>query len=527
MAYGAIVIGSGFGGAVAACRLAEAGERVLVLERGRRWQTTEFPRSSEDRWLFDVDEPEHQHGWIDLRVFRHIAVAQGAGVGGGSLIYANVSVPPEPFVFDEGWPEQITWDTLRPHFDTVGNVLNVQEIPDGQLTERYKLMRDAAQAVGDGHRLRKLPLAVRFDNNWNYESSSPGDQTRTQRQINAFGRQQGSCIHCGNCDIGCPVDARNSLDLNYLAAAEDHHAEIRPLHLVRNIEPENGRYRVHYQRLDNGETGSEVAERVIIAAGSLNSTELLLRCRDEHSSLPQLSQRLGQGWCANGDFMTTSFYDDRRVSPTHGPTITSAIDYLDGSDYGHRYFVEDGGVPDVIGNVMRAAFKRGPRANNLGTSLLYLIWKLALRGKLNNRDVFSNMMPWFGQAVDGPGGTMTLRRPWYRLHKRLMLDYDVKSSRPVVQAMINRHVQLTHATGGKAMVPPSWRWFRYLVTPHPLGGCNMGNSAAEGVVDYKGEVFGYPNLHVIDGAIVPRALGLNPSRTIAGLAENAMQEILQ
>lgn len=522
--FAAIVIGSGFGGAVAACRLALAGEKVLVLERGKRWRAEEYPRDLGDDWLFDVDEPEQQHGWIDLRLFRRIAVAQGAGVGGGSLIYANVSVPAEPFAFETGWPEEINYGELAPHYVTAGRMLDVQEIPAGQETARLQLVREAAAAVGEASRFRKLPLAVRFDPGWTYGGAMPGDANRSRFDTNAFGRRQGTCIHCGNCDIGCPVAARNTLDLNYLAVAEDHGADIRALHLVHNIEQANGGYRVHYRCLDSGRRGTATATRVIVSAGSLGSTELLLRCRDEHKSLPGISPKLGHGWCANGDFLTPATFEDRGVAPTHGPTITCAIDYLDGSDSGSRYFVEDGGFPDVVGNLMQASLRR---KRGFGSTLLYVMWRQVLRGNLKGRNAMSDLMPWFGQGVDAPGGVMTLRRQWFRRHRRLMLDYDVSTSKKVVQSMIDRHVQLSKALGGEPAVPPSWRWFKYLVTPHPLGGCNMGRNAGDGVVNHKGEVFGYPNLHVLDGAIVPRALGLNPSRTIAALAERAMTEILK
>src|SRR5258708_6319470 len=118
--FDTIVIGSGFGGAVSACRLAEKGVKTLGLGRGKRWKTEEFPRKLDDEWLFDPERPQQHHGWIDLRIFRHMAVAQGAGVGGGSLIYANISVPAEPFAFESGWPAEITLEGLKPHYDEVG-----------------------------------------------------------------------------------------------------------------------------------------------------------------------------------------------------------------------------------------------------------------------------------------------------------------------------------------------------------------------------------------------------------------------
>ncbi|MDT8894724.1 GMC oxidoreductase [Halomonas sp. I1] len=519
--FDAIVIGSGFGGAVSACRLAEAGQRVLVLERGRRWTTEELPRGPDDDWVFDAQAPQRHHGWLDLRLFPRVGVAQGAGVGGGSLIYANVFVEAERFVFDHGWPEEIDFEALAPHYATTGRMLEVQTLPEGQRTARHRLMREAAGATGAADRFRDLPLAVRFDEAWHYGLEDPHDPRHSREETNVAGLAQGTCVHCGECDLGCPVGARNTLDLNYLARAEDHGTEIRPLCLVYAIEPEGDGYRVRYRRLDGGDEGSESAHRVVVAAGSLGSTELLLRCRDQYRTLPAVSPRLGHGWCANGDFLTPALYAGRDVSPTRGPTITCAIDYLDGSDGGARYFVEDGGFPDVVGNALRAALERHAAGERLFEG-----WRLLLDGLLSGRDPHAHLMPWFGQGVDASDGVMRLERGWFDRDLALELDYDVRRSRPVVQALIERHKRLSSVTGGLALEPPSWSLFDYLLTPHPLGGCNMGTSAEDGVVDHKGEVFGYPGLHVLDGAIVPRALGLNPSRTIAALAERAMAEIL-
>ena len=356
MNYDTVIVGSGFGGAVAACRLASAGQRVLVLERGRRWTPDKFPRQPEDAWIWEQATPELLNGWIDLRLFDHMWVAMGAGVGGGSLIYANISIDAEPSAFESGWPSEITHDVLKPYYDRVKDMLGSGPLPDGQLTQRFKLMQDAAAKTGAADRFRKLDLAVTFDDDWNYGLPDATNPKHSKPWTNRFGKQQGTCVHCGNCDIGCDVQARNTLDLNYIAAAESAGAVVQPLSLVTHVSPADGGWRVDYDRLTDGrrEPAEASAKRVVLAAGSLGSTEILLRSRDEYGSLTDLSPHLGQGWSSNGDFLTPAFYPGRKIDPTVGPTITCAIDFLDGSQNGARFFVEDGGFPNLLGNFIQA-----------------------------------------------------------------------------------------------------------------------------------------------------------------------------
>lgn len=517
--FDVVIVGSGFGGAVTACRLAQAGRKVLVLERGRRWTPDEYPRGLDDAWLWDDSAPERCNGWIDLRHFGDMTVVQGAGVGGGSLIYANISVEAEPFAFDEGWPAEITYEALKPHYETVGTMLNVQELPDGQLTERFKLMREAADALGHGDRFRKLPLAVTFNPDWHYGLDDAHANRHSAPWTNAQGRAQGTCVHCGNCDIGCQVGAKNTLDLNYLAAAGDAGAEIRANHIVRSLRPVDGRWLVGLDRIEEGRLIPDevAADRVVLAAGSLGSTELLLRCRDQHRTLGNLSDRLGHGWSSNGDFLTPAIYSGRRVSPSRGPTITCAIDFLDGSEGGNRFFVEDGGFPDVLGNSIEDVAGTAGRAGGIVGKMVE-----AAAGLMGRGDPLSCVMPWFGQAVDSPDGRMYLGRPWWNpfARKKLRLDWPYERSEPAVSALATMHRRLSEATGGRAVVPPSWTWFRDLITPHPLGGCAMADDPRHGVVDGRGRVFGHHGLYVADGAVFPRPVGLNPSRTIAALAEH-------
>lgn len=510
MSFDVIVIGSGFGGSVTACRLAEAGRRVLVLERGRRWTRGNFPRKIDDPWLWSHSNPEARNGWLDLRSFSGMAVAQAAGVGGGSLIYANVSCE-APCAFDWGWPAGITYAGMKPHYGTVADVMGVQPVPGNQWSARMRLVKDAANAIGCGDRFKQLDLAVNFDADLPLAEVS-GDPLSVALVPNKHGANQGHCVHCGNCVIGCDALAKNTLDLNYLYLAEKQHADVRELHLVDRIERlSTGGYRVGYDRLTpNGRVpGFDTANTVVVAAGSLGSTELLLRARDVHRTLPNISSCLGKGWSANGDFLTPAFYGTRDVGADQGPTIASAIDFQDKTRGERSFWIQDGGIP----NLAVAYLTRKLDDPMIDPRLRALL--LGIQHWFSKDDALNRVMPWFAQGVDAGNGTLLLNDDGV-----LDLSWDVAQSEPLIDSIVDMHKLLSRKTGGEALVPPTWSLFKDLITPHPLGGCRMGTTEDDGVVDFRGQVFNYPNLHVADGAVVPRPLGVNPSRTIGALAEH-------
>ncbi len=475
MDFDAIVIGSGFGGAITACRLAEANYKVLILERGRRWDKSNYPRQPDDQWLWNNEKPECEQGWLDFHAFPHMSVATGAAVGGGSLIYANISCEAPRSAFAAGWPQEVTYDELKPYYDTVAKFMNVQPVPANQWTNRMKLMQEAAQKTGAGGRFKQLELAVTFDPAFTYDQPDPFNILKSKRFINAQGVEQGTCVHLGNCDIGCDADAKNTLDRNYIPWAEKHGAEVRPLHLVTDVQPTDGGYKVSFDQLQQGQRipGSQTARIVVVAAGSLGSTELLLRCREINQTLPNISPFVGRNWSSNGDFLTPAFYDGRDVGPSRGPTITCAIDFLDRSCQGQSFWIEDGGFPNLLldyANRMDSLPIKNEAAKLLLDSFRHL-----MRGD----NVFQNVMPWFAQGVDAANGTLSMHHSLLTGEPCLNLAWDIGKSKQAIDAIVAMHLQLAAATGGHPVVPPTWSHAAFAGHPAPAGWMRHGGYAAQ------------------------------------------------
>ncbi|MEM7534103.1 MAG: GMC family oxidoreductase [Chloroflexota bacterium] len=520
--FDVIIIGSGFGGAVTACRLAESGARVLVLERGRRWDTKTYPRRAKDPWVYEHTMPEKFNGWLDVRLYYQMAILLGAGVGGGSLCYSSVVLPANKERFDQGWPEEITYEMLQPYYDSVHKMMSVQEIPSGQLTNRYKLLQRGAKAIGYEDRFSSMPLALTFDENWDPATFSPTDYQHSKQFINDQGQQQGTCIHLGTCDIGCAVKAKNTLEYNYIPQAENHGAEVRPLHIVRYIESVEGGYSVVFDRIEDGKLirGREAAEHVILAAGSLGSTELLLRSQKQYKTLPNISPFLGQRWSANANVLTPAFYGkDADIKQSIGPTISSGLEFMDGVIDGHRFLIEDDGFPNMLLNALDSRISAGQGG---------LLTRFLRKQVSPQNNPLQNLMIWLGAGVDAGDGTLSLGREWFRPWKRdIKLRWRSRNSAPVIDAILDIQDQLSDVTDGKLYIPLYWRLLKGMLTVHPLGGCGMGATPTTGVVNHAGEVYGYPNLYVADGAIIPKPIGRNPSMTIAALAEYIAESMVQ
>ena len=272
-----------------------------------------------------------------------------------------------------------------------------------------------------------------------------------------------------------------------------------------------------FDRIEGGalRRGTETATRVFVAAGSLGSTELLLRCRDEHRTLPGISRHLGQHWSANANYLSTAGTPGRTASSSRSARASRARSISPTAPgQPERFLVEDDGFPNLILNSLRACLA-APDSAGLGRTLLKQIEE-----HVSADPNLRNVMVWLGAGMDAGDGQLSLKRrlflPWLR---DLDLQWNPQHSKGVLAAILDMHRKVTQATGGRLREPPPGGPFENMVTLHPLGGCRMGANVESGVVNHLGQVFGYPQLYVVDGAIAPTATGRNPSHTIAAMAE--------
>ncbi len=543
--FDVIVIGSGFGGSVMTCRLAEKGYRVCLLERGRQYGMHEFPRRIDDfRDRMFWDPQDGMYGLLDFHNYPESDVmsVSASGLGGGSLIYGNVLMR-MPAEFFGGWPGELNRQVLDPYYDRALDMLEASPYPfetseyygDTPKTAAFKDIASrlprARDATADPEFI--LPhLAIRF------EGDFPGHQT-----LNKQGALQSSCTKCGECDVGCNIHAKNTLDLNYLwrarhldgSGAAGVPAEIRLHALVQEIRPlAGGGYEVVYadpKHLAN--TMAVRAEKVVLAAGSLGSTALLLKMK-KHGQLPKISDQLGRQWCGNGDIEGTTLTLKKEVSPTLGPVITTAIRYRyrpypDGFEHG--LFIQEGGFPSFLAWFL-AGRLGGPKGfwPTLKLALLFLVDFLRRmvgskkrRNEMNLGDEFAALLDGdkpirhtlllLGMGRDRSDGQIVLRED-----DEPVVKANLDASKLHFRRVRREMKQISKAVGGIYFDNPLTHMDK-IIAVHPLGGCVMAESPEQGVVDTSGQVFGYPGLYVVDASILPTSVGPNPSLTITALAE--------
>ncbi len=555
--FDTIVVGSGFGGSVTAYRLADGGQRVCLLERGKAYPPESFARRPRDMARNFWDPSRGYHGLFNVWSFRGIEALISSGLGGGSLIYANVLlrkdekwfVKEDPFGSGyETWP--IGREDLEPHYDAVETMMGAQRFPFGKPGyESPKTAALQAAAAQLGLEWKLPPLAVSF-------APQPDGEPEVAAQIpeedypNLHGKLRTTCRLSGECDLGCNYGSKNTLDHNYLSAAKHKGADIRTRSEVRRIEPRpGGGFAVHYVEHLPEREGSPTdtstlpqitltADRLVLAAGALGTPYLLLRNR---SAFPRLSEALGTRFCGNGDLLTfllksKTLEGDKPVARvldgSRGPVITSYVrvpDSVDGGS-GRGYYIEDAGypvfidwmlegttVPSTAGRIARFALRRiwsriskNPRSD-LSAEIGMLI---------GDAELSSGSMPLLGMGRDVPDGVMRLRKGY------LDIDWTTGTSQTYFDRVRSTMADIGEALGATFRDNLLW-YLKRVVTVHPLGGCPMGRHEGEGVVDQWGEAFGYPGLFVADGSVMPGPVGANPALTIAAFANRMSEHILE
>lgn len=512
-AFDAIVVGTGFGGAVSACRLSQAKQKVLVLERGKRYPSKSFPRNFRDvtdGWLW-----EHQQGLFDVRPFNEVTIVQGAGYGGGSLIYANVHLRLPPEGFSSAWPAAYTRDALDPYYDVVAYMLDINPITvAAKRPSKTILMNGVAERLGRSAQFCYPNIAVNLGRS---------DEMRP----NKFGVPQTGCNMCGECDIGCNTHAKNTLDLNYLALAEKEGAVVRTQCEAVEIGPNaGGGYDVVYRNHPLGTTERATAARVFVCAGAVNSTELLLRCRDERRTLPDLGPCLGHRYSANGDFLAFAFGTDPPFRPSEGPTITTGIVYDRGEGDEKVWFIfQEGGYPKQIARLLSLL---DPKESFLRDARLQLRTEVEDAIRERARELAGAAAPdrdgtavFLAMGRDRADGAICLKEGG------LHVTWENLKNLPLYEAEEQLSTDIARALGGRVAFNPFWHALHLPVSVHNLGGCVMSDDPSLGVTDPFGEVYGYPGLYVMDGAALPAATGVNPSHTIAAVAERNVEHVIR
>lgn len=546
-----VVVGSGFGGSVTTYRLARAGQSVVLLERGRPYPPGSFPRTPADVSKNFWDPSEGLHGLFDVWSFRGTEAIVSSGLGGGSLIYANVLVRKDEkwFVredpFDGGyetWP--ITRADVEPHYDAVEQMLGTQLYPLGAPGYGRSVKTEAMQAAADRLNLewQLTPLGVTFANG--DAPPVPGEPIPKPSFGNLHGRTRTTCVLCGECDVGCNTGSKNTLDHTYLSAAAHAKADIRTRCEVRSFAPRpGGGWRVRYVMHDAEHTSGPrdtkalplreiTADRLVLASGTLGTTYLLLRNR---SVLPGISRLLGRRFSGNGDLLGFVFgaeYEGRGLGSTSAPVITSAMrspDAVDGGT-GRGFYVEDAGYPGFVDWLLEAG-DLGQQSRRLLSFGFARLVARALRAPrsdigaeigraLGDGRLSGGATPLLGMGRDFPDGTMRLRSGY------LDVDWSTRTSREYFDAVRQTMSDIAEVLDGRFVANPLSALHR-VVTVHPLGGAPMGHGPQTGVVDQWGEVFGCPGLYVADGAAMPGPVGANPSLTIAAFADRLSTHLLE
>lgn len=514
-----LIVGSGFGGSVAALRLAEKGYRLLVLEKGKRWRPEEFPRSnwhlSRSFWLPWLG----WYGTWGFHLLSDVMILYGVGVGGGSLVYANTHLEPDAVVWDDPhWKGLEDWRGVMPaHYATARRMLG--SVPSPRFDAGDEALRRIAERWGLAETFYPTRVGVFF--------GDPNEAT-PDPYFGGEGPARVGCHFCGACMVGCPTGAKNTLDRNYLYLAEKKGARILPETAAELIEPlPGGGYRVCWRKATDRlfpRRGAYTARRVVLAGGVLGTSKLLMECR-ARGTLVHLSPRLGQYVRTNSEALlgiTSRSNDDL----WQGLAIQAEVHVDKRTRMELVRFPKGSDVVLALGTLLTDGGNGIPRwlrwAGQVArhpVQALRTAWPV---GKAARSQVLLVM-----QTVDNHTTLKQARKPYWPF--RRVLDSQPPAGQGRVPSVIPIANQVARELGEELNAVPQSTLVEVLldrsVTAHILGGCAIAGSRDEGVIDASFQVFGYPGLFVMDGSVIGANLGANPSLTITALAEYACAKI--
>ncbi len=510
-----IVIGSGFGGSVSAMRLAEKGYSVLVIEKGKRWKSTDFPKSNWNIRKYLWIPVLKCFGFQKLSFFKEVFVISGVGVGGGSLVYANTHMMPrESFYANPIWSHFKDWkNVLAPYFEKARFMLGSEKFTKEY--EEDRVLKSVAEDMGRAESYNRV----------DYVGVYLGDpQKETDPYFKGLGPKRRGCTECAGCMVGCRHNAKNTLDKNYLWFAENvFGAKVLPETQVDKIEFKDGRYSVQVGAststfFKNKKTVT--ATGLIVSGGVLGTLDLLLKQKYVYKTLPHLSDKLGENILTNSEMLSGVVAADRKLN--HGIAISSVFNPDDNTH------IELCKYPDGSGAMMRLAVM----ASGNGTPLVRTAKMVGnmisrpiqfLRSFFNFKVAQTSIIFLIMQSLPN-SMKMKLKSGWFGSS----LSFDNKSGErvpsyiPIGQDALYRYAEKVNGVPHNAF---SEVVFGLASTAHILGGCPMGKNKEEGVVDENFKVHGYNNFYILDGSIMPCNLGVNPSLTITALTEYAMDKI--
>jgi len=521
--YDVLIIGSGFGGSTSALRLTEKGYRVGVLEAGRRFDDQDMAKTSWNLRKFLWAPQLGMYGIQRIHLLRNVMILAGAGVGGGSLNYANtLYVPNDPFFNDAQWAHITDWRAeLMPHYEQAKRMLGVVTNPT--FTDADRILKEVADDMGVGDTFVPTPVGVFFGENG---EKTPG-KTVPDPYFGGVGPARTGCIECGSCMTGCRYGAKNTLLKNYLGLAETAGADVIPMTTVVDLEPQaDGSWKVHTVR-----TGSKVrrrkttytAEQVIVAGGTWGTQKLLFKLRDT-GRLPKLSEKLGVLTRTNSESIVGAgrlrVKDD--LDLTHGVAITSSIHptedtHIEPCRYGKgsnamgllQTLMTDGLLPDGTGVPRWRQLVQTAKADPRGTI------RLLNPRKWSERTMIALVM----QHLDNSITTYTKRSKlgFRRVVSKQGHGEPNPSWIPAGNEVTRRIAEKIDGVAGG-----TWgELFNIPLTAHYLGGAVIGDTAEHGVIDPYHRVHGYPTMSVVDGAAISANMGVNPSLSITAQAERA------